>query len=117
MKLPNGDQAYISPAKLKDYLLSETHPIGRSKARFLRGVGFDETNVDLLEQRLLAIAANAEITEVVTTAYGKKYVVDGPLETPMSGQVAMRTVWIVEADEENPRFVTAYPASDGGEEE
>ncbi len=26
MKLPNRENAYISPEKLTDYLLSETHP-------------------------------------------------------------------------------------------
>jgi len=35
MELPNKEKAYIPLAKLKDYLLSETHSVGKSKAKFL----------------------------------------------------------------------------------
>ena len=56
MKLPNGDLAVIPPAKLLDYLLSEAHPVGRSKALFFRAAGFVDANVAFLEEGLLAIA-------------------------------------------------------------
>lgn len=36
MKLPDKEKAYIPLLKIKDYLLSETHPIGKSKAKFFR---------------------------------------------------------------------------------
>jgi len=36
-------------------------------------------------------------------------VVDGELLTPLGRRVSVRTVWIVEGEEEIPRFVTAYP--------
>jgi hypothetical protein len=58
MKLPNREKAHIPPSKLRDYLLSETHVVGRGKAKFFRMFGFDETNADLLEQGLIAIAHN-----------------------------------------------------------
>jgi len=45
MKLANRKDAYIPSSRLYDYLLSETHPIGRWKAWFFRALGFDETNV------------------------------------------------------------------------
>jgi len=45
MRLPNGTNAYVPREKLVEYLLSETHAVGKSKARFFRGFGFDETNV------------------------------------------------------------------------
>ena len=38
--LPNKEKAYIPLTKLKDYLLSETHSIGESKAKLLRSLGF-----------------------------------------------------------------------------
>jgi hypothetical protein len=41
MKLPNADKAYVPPNKLLDYLLSLSHPVGGSKARFFRSAGFD----------------------------------------------------------------------------
>jgi hypothetical protein len=110
MKLPNGDRAIIPPAKLADYLLSDTHPVGRSKTKFLRGVGFNEANADLLGQGLLRIARRDEVVASESSLYGVKYVVDGTLATPSGRHVRLRTVWIVEPGLDRPRFVTAYPA-------
>jgi hypothetical protein len=109
VKLPNRGKAYVQPTKLTDYLLSETHPIGRSKARFLNSVGFDKLNVVLLEQGLIAIATSEDVREVSSTAHGTKYVVDGILRAPGGELVQVRTVWIINAGEVRPRFVTAYP--------
>jgi len=50
MKLPNGKRAYIPKEKLTDYILSETHAGGKSKAKFFRSVGFNETNTSVLEK-------------------------------------------------------------------
>src|SRR5438067_2358639 len=108
MKLPNAEKASVSAPKLLDYLLSTTHPVGRSKAQFFRGAGFDEKNTDLLEQRLIDLAQREEVTEAITSAYGTKYVIDGSLETPAGMLVEVRTVWILENGQDRPRFVTAY---------
>lgn len=35
MILPNRERAYIPEAKLVHYLLSLSHPVGKSKARFV----------------------------------------------------------------------------------
>jgi hypothetical protein len=109
MKLPHGDQATIHPSKLGDYLLSLTHPVGRSKAQFFRSLGFDETNVQLLEQGLLLIAETEEITTVVASPHGQKYTIEGRLQTPTGRVIGVRTVWIIENGQQAPRFVTAYP--------
>ena len=90
MKLPKGHGASIPPSKLRDYLLCRTHPVGRWKARFLGGLGFDETTAGLLER--------------------------GLLETPSGRRVRMETVWIVERGQDRPRFVTAYPVETAEEE-
>jgi hypothetical protein len=110
VKLPNRENAYIPPAKLTGYLLSESHAVGKAKAGFFRLIGFDGTQVNTLEQGLLAIARSEEVREVLPSPHGTKYVVEGALETPMGRRIQMRTVWIVEFDQERPRFVTAYPA-------
>jgi hypothetical protein len=110
VKLPNRENAYIPPSKLTGYLLSETHSVGKAKAGFFRIVGFDEARVEMLERGLLAIARFEEVREVMTSMYGTKYVVEGTLETPTERRVQVRTVWIVELDQDRPRFVTAYPA-------
>lgn len=46
MRVPNRDHAYVPERKLTGYLLSRSHPVGTSKARFFRGLGFDESNVE-----------------------------------------------------------------------
>ena len=33
MKLPQGGRALVEDAKVRDYLLSDEHPVGRFKAR------------------------------------------------------------------------------------
>ncbi|HEX8282539.1 MAG TPA: hypothetical protein VF588_04255 [Pyrinomonadaceae bacterium] len=109
MKLPGGDKAYVPPRKLLDYLLSSSHPVGGSKARFFRSAGFDDANAGELERALIAIAGSGDVTEVEQTPHGIKYVVEGDLQTPTAGTRRLRTVWIIETGEEGPRFVTAYP--------
>lgn len=109
MKLPNRESAYIPSPKLHEYLLSNTHSVGRWKARFFRALGFNETNVDVLEQRLLSIAHSEDVKDVVTSAHGTKYVIEGLLQTMAGNLMQIRTVWIVDVDQDHPRFVTAYP--------
>jgi hypothetical protein len=111
MKLPHGDQAPIHPSKRSDYLLSLSHPVGRSKAQFFRSLGCDETSVQLLEQGLLPIAETEEITTLVASPHGRKYTIEGRLQTqtPTRRVIAVRTVWIIENGQQAPRFVTAYP--------
>ena len=64
MRLPNAENAWVDQSKLSDYLLSEAHPVGRSKARLFRGIGFHEENGATLEQALLEIARTEEVREV-----------------------------------------------------
>jgi len=109
MKLPNREKAYIPISKLIDYLLSETHVTGKTKSKFFRLFGFDESNSDMLEQGLLAIAKTQDVVEVNTSAHGTKYVIDGSLFSPLNRFVRIRTVWIIEREQDAPRFVTAYP--------
>jgi len=74
MKLPNCNSVYIPPSKLNEYLLSETHIIG------------------------------------------KKYIIEGFLETPNKTIIKVRTIWVIETKESNPRFVTAYPINSANTE-
>jgi len=40
VRLPNGDRAVVDDAKVRDYLLSPTHPVGRFKSVFFMALGF-----------------------------------------------------------------------------
>ena len=110
MKLPNCENALVASEKLTDYLLSEIHPVGGAKALFFKNLGYDDTDPDVLARDLLTIAQEEDISDVQTSEFGTKYVIDGFVQTPNGSTVAMRTVWIIELDNPQPRLVTAYPA-------
>jgi hypothetical protein len=114
MNLPNHEQAFVPPEKLSDYLLSLSHPIGRSKAVFFRALGYDENNTERLVEALLNIARTGDVRDTIETKYGAKHVVPGELTGPSGRTVQVQTVWIVDKGQTAPRFVTAYPL---GEEE
>ena len=106
MLLPGRNEAHVPLSKLVEYRLSETHAVGRSKARCFRGPGYNEMNVAVPKQDLLSLAQMETVVKVVESPYGTKYVVDGLLETPGGALV----VWIIEMQDSNPVLITAYPA-------
>ena len=88
--------------------------MGRGKARYFRALGYSENNIVQLKDALVAIANTSEVTAVISTPYGTKYVADGDLVTPTGIRARICTVWIVETGENIPRFVTAYPTHKEG---
>lgn len=110
MKLPHRENAYVPTAKLSNYLLSETHPVGRMKSRFFHSIGFNEANLGLLAGQFLSLAHSAEVKEVVESPFGRKFTIEGYLQPPLGQPVLIRTVWVLESQDMRPRFVTAYPA-------
>lgn len=109
MKLPNSDKVIISQTKLLDYILSETHSTGKFKAKFFRDFGFNETNVNLLKKALQRIAQSFDIKEEIKILYGTKYIIEGEIISPKGRIIFIRTVWIIEINQNQPRFITAYP--------
>ena len=109
MELPYKSKAHVPLEKITDYLLSETHAVGKSKARYFRSYGYDNRHASQLANGLLAIAQNAQMANSERSPYGTKYTLDGQLETPKGVMILVRTIWIVEKGQDAPRFVTAYP--------
>lgn len=109
MKLPNSKDAVISNEKIIDYILSETHPVGKFKARLFQKFGFNNTNANLFEKSLRKIAKTHEVTLTLPTQYGTKYLIDGEIKTPLGKPIKIRCVWIIEINQNKPRFITAYP--------
>ena len=109
MKLPRNREAIIPERKITDYLLSESHPVGKAKAKYFRSLGYSERNASQLKEALAAIAVMNEVTELISTPFGTKYIIDGGFSAPKGTRAGVRTVWIMEAGEDLPRFVTAYP--------
>lgn len=92
MKVPSRGRAYVSERKLRAYWLSLWHPVGTSKARFFRGLGFDESTIDQLREELRGVVQRAQIEEIERTTHGTKYVVVGSIRSPNGEEVTIRTV-------------------------
>jgi len=65
------DTAVIQTAKITDYLLSDSHPIGRSKAAFFRGCGFSVDQPDVMIGVLME-HGKANVAYSKPTSYGFK---------------------------------------------
>lgn len=109
MKLPNARRARVDEAKVVDYLLSTSHFDGRSKAAFFLRFGFDQGHWRGLAEALRAHGATNEVIGVEESAYGTRYMVDGIIESPDGRNPTIRTVWIVDNVDDEPRLVTAHP--------
>ncbi len=74
-RIPNYEKAIIEPVKLQDYVLSDTHPIGRFKAAVFRQMGYTRRNWEQLTEdiRTQHLPLNAELGE--KTKYGQKYII------------------------------------------
>jgi len=107
--LPGADRAEIDPEKLRAYLLSATHPVGRFKARFFKALGYSaerwvELEADLRRQHLTQDAEPGEVT-----AYGQTFTIRATLEGLNGESATVLSVWFVPKAGGPPRFVTAYP--------
>ena len=109
MKLPATERALIEPAKVRVYLLSREHPVGRFKAVFFENLGYSANAWQQLEADLRALAIAGEAILGDQTKYGQKYEVRGTLSGPSGRPASVVTAWIVRWGEDTPRFVTAFP--------
>lgn len=109
MRLGNADQAIIDPRKVRDYLLSSEHPLGRYKAHFFTSLGFAREEWQALRDQLQSIALQEEAEVGERTDYGQKYIVRGTIVGAAGRPARVLTAWIVLNGEDVPRFVTAYP--------
>jgi len=109
MKLPAAERAVIAPAKIRDYLLSTSHPVGRFKEPFFASLGYTMANWRVLEEDLLALAVSAEAEIGKSSPYGQKYEIHGTLTGPSGRSAGVLTVWITLFDNDIPQFVTAFP--------
>ena len=80
MFLPDAEQAQITLEKLEKYLLSDSHPVGKAKSVFFRGLGFSVGNIEEFERAIREIILQEPIQRTLPTSYGTKYIVDGILK-------------------------------------
>jgi hypothetical protein len=111
VKLPNAHLALVDRHKVVEYLLRGAHPDNGGKARYFTALGFSVEQPERLIAALRALAGAGEVIEVVSSAHGEKYVVEGWLaaQTEETRQRLVRSVWIIDRGSDVPRLVTAYP--------
>jgi hypothetical protein len=86
--LPDAERARIDRAKVVDYLLSRTHPDGRSKAEFFTRFGFKAEGWQQFAEALKALGISNPVAGVVQSSHGTRYTVNGPLQPPTDGRRA-----------------------------
>ena len=109
MKLPNAERAVVPQQKIAGYLLSISHRDGHSKAAFFLRFGFSANVWQGLAEASRPHAIDHEINAVEDSPFGTRYVIEGVILSPDGRNPTIRSVWFIEAGEEAPRFVTAYP--------
>lgn len=110
MELPFIESLRVDQSKITGYLLNEV--TGRGKATFFLRLGFCLDDWEMLAAALKAQARDNPVVSVVDSPYGKRYSVDGTIETPDNRHICprVRTVWILEHGTNAPRLITAHPA-------
>ena len=108
--LPNAAAAIIQVAKLRDYLLSAGHPIGRGKAMFFETLGYVSNRKDwIFDEALRNQHLIVEAEPLGNSGFGDKYSITAPLTGPNGNTAVVCSIWIIRTGEDAPRFVTAYP--------
>ncbi len=75
MQLPNAENAFIDDRKLIDYCLSETHPIGKHKARvFKTALNYGLEDFTNLKTAILEQATRDTALLTQSNQYGDLYV-------------------------------------------
>lgn len=112
MKLPNAHLTIVDREKIVDYLLNPAHSDNGGKAKFFWGLGFTVEQWQVFAEALRTLARSFPVMERVESPHGIKYIVIGRIETASGRSQGVRTVWIMDKGNDNPRLVTAYPGEE-----
>ena len=109
MRLPNVDIVVVEDAKVRDYLLSPTHPVGRFKSVFFIALGFAPDRWQALRDALLELGRAGDAVPGQASPFGLKFEIRATLHGPSGRQANVVTVWMVSSGQDFPHFVTAHP--------
>lgn len=106
MKLPNGENAVVELAKLRDYSLNEVHEVGCHKARVFRAaLGLTVADAEWLRKQILLAARELEAHESPPSPFGLRHVIDVTLAN-VGKTAVVRTSWIIEHGTDFPRLTS-----------
>ncbi|MDE2938664.1 MAG: hypothetical protein OXR67_07055 [Chloroflexota bacterium] len=108
MTMPYTENLAVDTRKLVDYLLSPVSSRGRHKAAFFQRFGYTIANMTVFAEALREHGQSQQVTRIVDTPYGRRYYVDGPLQSPDGRNPHVRTVWQLEPGSQSPRLLTAF---------
>jgi len=109
MKVPNADNAEISPQKLSEYLLNTTHRRGAAKAKLLIAIGYRTHEWQRLEADLRAQHLSLDVDATVDNEYGQRFEIAAGLTGPNGKVVPFRSIWQIDTGTDTPRLITMYP--------
>ena len=109
MRLPQVERAVVEPTKIRDYLLSASHPVGRFKAQFFVALGYSQERWDILAADLKRHAEVGIATEREMSPYGQKFEVRGRLVGPSGRTAEIISVWMILRGMDAPKLITAFP--------
>jgi hypothetical protein len=108
MKLPNPHKAVVDIAKLRDYSLNLSHPVGGHKARVFRAaLGLKVEQAAWLRLRALEIAVTGDATPGSSSVFGDIYVIEAWI-TYKAKTALVRFSWIIEFGTDFPRLTSCY---------
>jgi hypothetical protein len=107
--LPDTERAFIAPEKLRDYLLSPTHAVGRFKAAFFAKPGYSQDDWQRLADDLRTQHLVREAVLVDRTPHGTKYRISAALVGPAGRAAMVVSIWIVSVDRAAARLITLLP--------
>ncbi len=108
MLLPNASKAIISMKKITDYVLSFEHFEGKNKARVFSSVlGLSKKNSEYLAGEIKNAVLTTDAVKQSVSEFGAKYTMDFDL-TFENKTALVRTVWILENEDNFPRLITCY---------
>jgi len=107
-RVPNAESATADPRKFTEYLLSETHTQGQTKARVFRRYGYNQSNWTELRDAFLAqLPQTSARLSKRNPRGGENYEAPMQIKAP-GGTVDIQTIWEVHPTS-GTTFVTAYP--------
>ena len=86
-----------------------SEPARSRQARFFEALGFDASHWEALQSVLLDVARSGDASPGQLSPFGTKFEVRSTIRGPAGREAKVMTIWIVNAGDDRPRFVTAYP--------
>jgi len=96
VKVPALEQAVIDEEKIRDYLLSREHPVGKYKCVVFEALGYSRAEWSQLRDDIRAQHLILDVFRTIEACRGAKYMIQGTLRGPNGSVAEMVSIWIIE---------------------